>query len=38
MRYTVQPQQLEAAARWMSDLAAAWDARLNTINHLAETD
>jgi DNA-binding transcriptional ArsR family regulator len=38
MRYTVRPQRMEAAARWMSELAAAWDARLHTVERLAETD
>jgi DNA-binding transcriptional ArsR family regulator len=36
VRYTVQPEQLEAAAHWMSQLAAQWDTRLRAIKRLAE--
>jgi DNA-binding transcriptional ArsR family regulator len=36
-RYTVQPQQLAATARWMTQTAAQWDARLAAIRVLAES-
>jgi DNA-binding transcriptional ArsR family regulator len=36
-RYVVRPEPLTAAARWMSQLAAQWDARLELIRQLAET-
>lgn len=36
-RYTVQPQQLTATARWMTQIAAQWDARLAAIRVLAES-
>jgi DNA-binding transcriptional ArsR family regulator len=36
-RYTVQPQQLTAIARWMTQPAAQWDARLAAIRQLAES-
>lgn len=38
MRYTVRPQQLNATARWMANLAAQWDRRLESIKRLAEAD
>ena len=38
MRYTVQPDRLDAAARWLSERAAAWDARLARIKRLAEAN
>jgi DNA-binding transcriptional ArsR family regulator len=36
--YAVRPEPLDTAARWISDLAAEWDARLARIKHLAESD
>ncbi len=36
MRYAVRSDQLEAAARWIDDLAAEWDARLARIKRIAE--
>jgi len=36
VRYTVRPERLDAAARDLADLAAAWDARLATIKRMAE--
>ena len=36
VRYAVRPERLAAAARWMSERAAAWDARLARIKTLAE--
>jgi DNA-binding transcriptional ArsR family regulator len=37
VRYTVRPERLDATARWFSDLAGEWDARLARIKRLAET-
>ena len=37
MRYAVRPERLDAAARWMSTRAAAWDERLARIKRLAES-
>ena len=37
VRYVVQPEQVDAAARWMAALADEWDARLQRIKRLAET-
>jgi DNA-binding transcriptional ArsR family regulator len=34
--FAVRPEPLEAAARWMTDRAAAWHARLATIKKIAE--
>jgi ArsR family transcriptional regulator, cadmium/lead-responsive transcriptional repressor len=34
--YAVRPNELDAATRWMAQVAAEWDARLNTIKRLAE--
>jgi DNA-binding transcriptional ArsR family regulator len=34
--FAVRPEPLEAAARWMTDRAAAWDARLATIKKIAK--
>jgi DNA-binding transcriptional ArsR family regulator len=34
--YTVRPEQLDAATRWMAQVAAEWDDRLNAIKRLAE--
>jgi len=36
VRYSVRPERLDATARWMRDVAAAWDARLAWIKCLAE--
>ena len=36
VRYTVRPERLDAAARDLADLAAAWDARLAAIKRMAE--
>jgi DNA-binding transcriptional ArsR family regulator len=36
VRYTVQPERLEAAARAMSAAAARWDSRLRAIKRIAE--
>ena len=36
--YTVRPERLDAAARWMTAIAAQWDARLAAIKRLAEED
>jgi DNA-binding transcriptional ArsR family regulator len=36
VRYVVQPEQVDAAARWMAALADEWDARLQRIKRLAE--
>ena len=38
VRFTVRPARLDATARRLADLAAAWDARLAAIKRLAETD
>jgi DNA-binding transcriptional ArsR family regulator len=34
--YSVRPQPLESAARWMAGVAADWDARLAALKRLAE--
>ena len=36
VRYRVDPAPLDATARRMADLAAAWDSRLNALKALAE--
>ena len=36
VRFTVRPERLDAAARDLADLAAAWDARLAAIKRMAE--
>jgi DNA-binding transcriptional ArsR family regulator len=36
-RFTVQPEQLTATARWMTQIAAEWDVRLAAIQLLAES-
>lgn len=36
VRYRVQPQRLSETARWMDELAAAWDDRLAALKRLAE--
>jgi DNA-binding transcriptional ArsR family regulator len=38
VRYTVQPDRLEAAARAMAAAATRWDARLLAIKRLAEAE
>jgi DNA-binding transcriptional ArsR family regulator len=38
VRYSVRPEQLDATARWMADMAAEWDARLAAIKRLAEEE
>jgi DNA-binding transcriptional ArsR family regulator len=35
--YRVRPDPVNASARWLADLAAAWDRRLTTLKRLAET-
>ena len=34
--YQVRPQPLDASARWLAELAATWDRRLNAIKRAAE--
>jgi DNA-binding transcriptional ArsR family regulator len=36
VRFAVRPQRLDATARWLADVATAWDARLTAIKRLAE--
>jgi DNA-binding transcriptional ArsR family regulator len=36
MRYAVRAEPLTATARWMTEVASAWDARLTAIKRLAE--
>jgi DNA-binding transcriptional ArsR family regulator len=36
VRYTVRPERLDATARDLAELAAAWDARLAAIKRMAE--
>lgn len=36
VRFTVRPERLDAAARWMAAIAAQWDERLAVIKRLAE--
>jgi DNA-binding transcriptional ArsR family regulator len=36
--YQVRPQPLDASARWLADLAAAWDRRLAPLKRAAEAD
>src|SRR5918996_1987115 len=38
VRYSVRPEPLEAAARWMTGLAADWDRRLAALKRLAEQE
>jgi hypothetical protein len=38
VRYTVQPERLEAAARAMTAAAAQWNARLHAIKRIAEAE
>jgi DNA-binding transcriptional ArsR family regulator len=37
VRYALRPEPLDDAARWMTELAAEWDARLARIKQLAES-
>jgi ArsR family transcriptional regulator, cadmium/lead-responsive transcriptional repressor len=37
VRYTVRPERLNAAARAMTNVAARWDVRLQTIKRIAES-
>jgi DNA-binding transcriptional ArsR family regulator len=37
VRYAVRPQRLDAAARSMASVAAAWDTRLMAIKRIAES-
>jgi DNA-binding transcriptional ArsR family regulator len=37
VRYANRTEPLDATARWMTNLAAEWDARLATIKRLAES-
>ncbi len=37
VRYIVRSERLDAASRWMADLATEWDARLARIKLLAES-
>lgn len=36
VRYTVRPEPLDAAARWLDQRAAAWDRRLRSLKRAAE--
>jgi DNA-binding transcriptional ArsR family regulator len=36
VRYRVEPARLDQTARWIADLAAAWDVRLAALKALAE--
>jgi DNA-binding transcriptional ArsR family regulator len=36
VRYAVRPERLDAATRWLAEVAAQWDRRLATIKRLAE--
>ena len=35
--YSLRPDRVDAAARWMADLAAGWDSRLQRIKRIAES-
>jgi DNA-binding transcriptional ArsR family regulator len=35
--YSLQPEKVETTARWMANLAAGWDARLQRLKRLAES-
>jgi DNA-binding transcriptional ArsR family regulator len=37
VRYAIRPQRLDAATRSLAQVAAEWDARLATINRIAES-
>ena len=36
VQFAVRPERLESTARWMHNVAAAWDQRLSVIKRLAE--
>lgn len=38
VRYSVRARRLDATARWMADLAAEWDRRLEVIKRIAESE
>jgi DNA-binding transcriptional ArsR family regulator len=38
VRYAVRPEPLDATARWLTQLADEWDARLAVIKRLAESE
>jgi DNA-binding transcriptional ArsR family regulator len=38
VRYAVRSEPLDATARWINDLASAWDERLAAIKRLTESD
>lgn len=38
VRYTVRPDRLDEAARWMAELATQWETRLQAIKELAESE
>jgi DNA-binding transcriptional ArsR family regulator len=35
--YSLRPEKIEITVRWMADLAAGWDARLQRIKRIAES-
>lgn len=35
--YSLRPEKIEITVRWMADLAAGWDARLQRIKQIAES-
>jgi DNA-binding transcriptional ArsR family regulator len=37
LRFSIRPEQLDAAARSMAEVAAAWDRRLHAIKRIAES-
>ncbi|WP_433323576.1 ArsR/SmtB family transcription factor [Spirillospora sp. CA-294931] len=37
IRFAVRPERLDATARWMSGIAADWEARLTAIKRIAES-
>ena len=37
-RYHLEPEGLRAAQRWLAEVEARWDARLDRLTDLAETD
>jgi hypothetical protein len=37
MPYAIRPQRLDAATRSMAQVAAAWDARLSSMERIAES-
>jgi DNA-binding transcriptional ArsR family regulator len=36
--YSLRPERVDEAARWMAGLAAEWDTRLQTIKRIAESE